>query len=185
MLVTGPVNRLTVSADVKCAVRWLRAHAAEYHVDPARIGAYGNSAGAHLVSILGLCPRSAGMEGDGPYQAYSSRVQAVVASATPASFMIPMSERARARQSASTMSETLRKKISPITYVNADAPPFLLFHEVSDGTVGVYQSDKLVEALKGGHADVVERTDEFEEQAVKAIDAVTARIEELTTRLAV
>jgi len=143
-------------ADVKCAVRWLRAHAAEYNVDPTRFGAYGNSAGAHLVSILGLCPKSARMEGDGPFAQYSSMVQAVVASATPASFMIPMSERARQQgRTASVMSEELKKKISPITYVNADAPPFLLFHEVSDGTVGVYQSDKLVEALKAAGAKEV------------------------------
>ena len=142
-------------ADVKCVVRWLRAHAAEYNVDPTRFGAYGNSAGAHLVSILGLCPKSARMEGDGPFQEYSSMVQAVVASATPASFMIPMSERARARQSASTMSDELKKRISPISYVNAGAPPFLLFHEVSDATVGVYQSDKLAEALKAAGAKEV------------------------------
>ena len=149
-------------ADVKCATRWLRAHATEYNIDPARFGAYGNSAGAHLVSILGLCPNTAGMEGDGPYQEYSSRVQAVVASATPASFMIPMSDRARAaqqqqqnkqqRRSSSNMAPDVKKKISPVTYVNADAPPFLLFHEVSDGTVGVYQSDKLVEAHKAAGA---------------------------------
>ncbi len=149
--------------DVKCAVRWLRAHAEEYNVDPERFGAYGNSAGAHLVSILGLCPKSAGMEGDGPYQEYSSMVQAVVSSATPASFMISMSDRARAsqqqqsgdqqqRRSSFDMPEEIKKKISPITYVNADAPPFLLFHEVSDRTVGVYQSDKLVEALKAAGA---------------------------------
>jgi acetyl esterase/lipase len=48
--------------DVKCAVRWLRAHAKEYNVDPNRIGATGNSAGAHLSAMLGLCPPTAGME---------------------------------------------------------------------------------------------------------------------------
>jgi acetyl esterase/lipase len=62
--------------DVKCAVRWLRAHAEEYNVNPERIGAYGNSAGAHLVAMLGVCPPSAGLEGDGPWQEYSSMVQA-------------------------------------------------------------------------------------------------------------
>ena len=50
------------------------------------------------------------------------------------------------------MPTEVKKKISPVTYVNADAPPFLLFHEVSDGTVGVYQSDKLVEALRAAGA---------------------------------
>jgi dipeptidyl aminopeptidase/acylaminoacyl peptidase len=81
----------------------------------------------------------------------------VVASATPASFLIPMSDRARRTQqqqgrASLNMGDGIKRKISPVTYVNADAPPFLLFHEVSDGTVGVYQSDKLVEALKAAGA---------------------------------
>ena len=141
-------------ADVKNAVRWLRAHADEYNVDPNRIGATGNSAGAHLSVMLGLCPQDAGLEGDGPYQEFSSMVQAVAASATPTSFLIPMSERGRAnfeRQRASR-EESLRKKISPITYVSANAPPIILWHEESDRTVGVYQSDTFVEALRKASA---------------------------------
>lgn len=143
--------------DVKNAVRWLRAHAEEYNVDPNRIGATGNSAGAHLSVMLGICPQDAGMEGDGPYQEFSSAVQAVAASATPTSFLIPMSERGRAnfeRQSASR-AESLRKKISPITYASANTPPILLWHEESDRTVGVYQSDTFVAALReAGAKDV-------------------------------
>ena len=81
--------------DVKCAVRWMRAHAQNYNIDPEKFGAYGNSAGAHLVAILGLCPKSAGLEGDGPWQEYSSMVQAVCCSATPASFIMPMNNRQR------------------------------------------------------------------------------------------
>ncbi len=139
--------------DVKNAVRWLRAHAGEYNVDPNRIGATGNSAGAHLSVMLGLCPQDAGLEGDGPYQEFSSRVQAVAASATPTSFLIPMSDRARERfekeqGNLSVEQDALRRKISPATYVSADAPPMLLFHEVSDKTVGVYQSDTFVQALR-------------------------------------
>lgn len=164
--------------DVKCAIRWLRAHAKEYGVDPKRIGAYGNSAGAHLVAMLGLCPPSAGLEGDGPWQEHSSMVQAVVASATPTSFMVPMNERMRkqttdssnnqqqrssprsadggsARSPFGGMSEEMRKKISPMTYVNADAPPFLLVHEESDRTVGVYHADNFVKALREAGAEDV------------------------------
>ena len=164
--------------DVKCAVRWLRAHADQYGVDPTRIGAYGNSAGAHLVAMLGLCPPSAGLEGDGPWKEHSSMVQAVVASATPTSFLVPMNDRIRKlmaensnnQQQRSTkrpadgrsgrspfggMSEELRKKISPMTYVDGDAPPFLLVHEESDRTVGVYHADNFVKALReAGAKDV-------------------------------
>lgn len=122
--------------DTKCAVRWLRAHAKEYNVDPDRIGAYGNSAGAHLVVMLGICPASAGLEGDGPWREYSSMVQAVVASATPT--------RPRIRGG----SEEDAKKIAPMTYVTADAPPLLLVHEESDRTVAVSNSDDFVKALR-------------------------------------
>ncbi len=138
--------------DVKCAVRWLRAHAKEYNVDPRRFGAFGNSAGAHLVAMLGLCKPDAGLEGDGPWRDYSSMVQAVVAGATPTSFLIPINAR-HARQitegnSRADWPEELKKKCSPISYVAADAPPFLLFHSTSDSTVNVRQSDDFVKALR-------------------------------------
>ncbi len=146
--------------DVKCAVRWLRAHAKKYNVDPDRIGAYGNSAGAHLVAMLGLCPASAGLEGDGPWQEYSSMVQAVVASATPTSFLIPMNDRqiqkdGKASSGLQNIPEEVKKKLSPITYVSASAPPFLLVHEESDRLVNVRQADEFVRALReAGAKDV-------------------------------
>src|SRR5437870_625495 len=54
--------------DCKCAVRWLRAHAKDYNLDPDHIGAYGNSAGGHLAMLLGMIGKEAGFEGDGPNQ---------------------------------------------------------------------------------------------------------------------
>ncbi len=45
--------------DCQCAVRWLRAHATEYHIDPKHIGAYGNSAGGHLAMLLGMTGENA------------------------------------------------------------------------------------------------------------------------------
>jgi acetyl esterase/lipase len=68
--------------DCKCAVRWLRAHASEYHLDPDHIGAIGNSAGGHLALLLGMVGKHAGLEGDGPYQNESSLVQALLHSET-------------------------------------------------------------------------------------------------------
>lgn len=146
--------------DVKNAVRWLRANAEKYNVDPDRIGATGNSAGAHLSVMLGLVQRDAGLEGDGPYQDYSSAVHAIVASATPTSFLIPMSERGKERfeqeaRNPNAERDELRKKISPISYVSSEAPPMLLFHEESDRTVGVYQSDTFVQALREAGANDV------------------------------
>ena len=138
-----PARRPCVE-DVKCAVRWLRAHAKDYQIDPRRIGGYGNSAGAHLVSMLGV---SAGkLEGDGPFQDFSSRLQAVAASATPT------------RPSGRGLAESERAALAPITYVSMDAPPFLLFHEASDRVVDIGHSDDFVKALKSaGATDVTYR----------------------------
>src|ERR1700677_4162121 len=51
--------------DCKRAVRWLRANAAQYNVDPARIGLWGGSAGAHLVDLIATTPNLPEFEGDG------------------------------------------------------------------------------------------------------------------------
>jgi len=65
--------------DVKAAVRWMRAHAAEYGVNPDAIGAIGGSAGAHLVAMLATTAGTKALEGDGGNPSVSSDVQAVVA----------------------------------------------------------------------------------------------------------
>ena len=64
--------------DVKAAVRFLRANADKYGIDPDHIGAMGGSAGGHLVLFLGLTPNVAEFEGTGPNREFSSRVQCVV-----------------------------------------------------------------------------------------------------------
>lgn len=65
--------------DVMCAVRFLRAHAADYNLDPDRIGAIGGSAGGHLVALLGTVDTSAPFsQTSGGWNGVSSRVQAVV-----------------------------------------------------------------------------------------------------------
>uniref|UniRef100_UPI0026082578 alpha/beta hydrolase n=1 Tax=uncultured Gimesia sp. TaxID=1678688 RepID=UPI0026082578 len=66
--------------DVKNSIRWLRAHAKKYNVDPDNIGAYGNSAGGTLVLTAALTNKQDGFEGKGPYQNFSSELQAVVCS---------------------------------------------------------------------------------------------------------
>ena len=138
--------------DVKCAVRWLRAHASEFQLDPNRIGAYGNSAGAHLVSMLGLVGPAVGLEGDGPYRDFSSQVQAVCASATPTDFrewnvrgLLAGPEESLAERAA---------KASPVSYVNDQAPPFLLVHGTADTTVKFEQGKRLAKLLEEAGADV-------------------------------
>src|SRR5262249_17815267 len=64
--------------DCKAAVRWLRANAAKYHINPDRIGAIGPSAGGHLACLLGVTDKKDNLEGSGGNPDKSSRVQAVV-----------------------------------------------------------------------------------------------------------
>ena len=64
--------------DCRCAVRWLRANAEKFEIDPDSIGAWGNSAGGHLALMLAMADTTAIPYDDGPYPQYSSRVQAVV-----------------------------------------------------------------------------------------------------------
>lgn len=72
--------------DCKCAVRYLRAHAAQYGVDPDRIGAWGCSAGGHLASMLGLTENMAEFEGEGGNGQTSSAVQLVIDCFGPSDF---------------------------------------------------------------------------------------------------
>ena len=65
--------------DCKCAIRYLRANAGTYGVDPNRIGVAGASAGGHLAELLATADDKAGLEGDGGWQNVSSRVQAASA----------------------------------------------------------------------------------------------------------
>jgi len=126
--------------DVKCAVRWLRAHADEFHIDPDHIGAFGHSAGAHLVLMLAMCPPSVGLEGDGGANEFSSKVTSVVAASTPTRYRRNGADPAW----------------SPTSYVNEkQLPPMLLIHGTADTTVPIAGTDEFVESLKqAGHNDV-------------------------------
>lgn len=119
--------------DVKCAVRWLRAHADKYHVDPKRIGVFGHSAGAHLALMLAMTSKSDSLEGNGGWEDYSSSVSAAAAGSTPT----------HTRERALTDSAW-----APITYVSDELPPILMIHGTEDEIVAVEEADDFVEKLK-------------------------------------
>ncbi|HTX91421.1 MAG TPA: alpha/beta hydrolase [Anaerolineales bacterium] len=139
-------------ADVKCAVRYLRAHAIEYNLDPNRIGALGASAGGHLVALLGTSDKSAGWD-VGEYLDQSSRVQAVVAEAVFSDFTKPMPSAIGTNifiavgQVPGTDNPDLAAA-SPVTYVTKDDPPFLIIHGEKDGLAPVDQARELDAKLK-------------------------------------
>lgn len=141
--------------DVKNAVRWFRANSKELGLDPKRIGAYGNSAGAHLVSMLGLVKKEAGLEGNGTHLDQSSLVQAVCASATPSNFLKWKNQLFPNRGVLAGDQENHHAraaKASPVTYAAEDAPPFLLVHAENDRTVPFEQGEILANRLKASGA---------------------------------
>ena len=138
--------------DVKCAVRYLRANAASYGVDPNRFGAWGGSAGGTLVSLLGLADASAGFDTTGGNTSQSSRVQAVVDMFGPSDFTSAFegggSQLLNSVAGTSDRTSTAVKAFSPVTYVSKDDPPFLILHGDQDALVPLSQSQELYDALR-------------------------------------
>src|SRR5574341_1502314 len=127
--------------DVKCVVRYLRAHARQYNLDVDHIGAVGVSAGGHLVDLLGLADASAGWD-VGEYAEQSSRVQAVVTLAGVSDLTLNRgatgSAVAMICYAFDVTPGPLSSKLvaaSPITYITPDDPPFLIIHGDRDDVV--------------------------------------------------
>jgi acetyl esterase/lipase len=134
--------------DCKLAVRWIRANAEKYHINPNAIGVLGGSAGGHLVACLGVLDDPA-LEGSGGYPGVSSKVQAVVdvngpTNLVPAdkSEVLPLFD-----GNAEAMPEAYRQS-SPILHIHPKAPPFMIIHGDKDETVPLEQSTSFAEALK-------------------------------------
>jgi acetyl esterase/lipase len=145
--------------DCKLAVRWLRANAAKYHVNPDRIGVMGHSAGGHLVACLGTLGGAKDLEGQGGYEGVSSCVQAVVDQCGPAEFTpeaMPAVGMNRADHpgliklfgGGYAEKTDAWRQASPALHVDARTPPFLIIHGENDRLVPIAQSERLAAALK-------------------------------------
>ncbi|NJM95939.1 MAG: alpha/beta hydrolase [Phormidesmis sp. RL_2_1] len=164
--------------DVKAAVRWLRANANIYHLNPDKIGAMGLSAGGHLSALLGTSAGVLALEGEHGYDEFSSEVQAVVDWFGPTDFsQIPL-----AYEGIPTPEEfqTLKDRpwahltrvvtqliggtvadnpepvalANPISFITPDDPPFWILHGTKDTVVPISQSELLVEALQAQNVPV-------------------------------
>ena len=138
--------------DVKCAVRWMRANADKYHIDPDKIGVVGGSAGGHLALMIGYSSDVPELEGDGGHKGVSSRVQAVVDLYGPTDLT---TEFARNKNllldfigKPFAEAKEIYRQASPITHVSKDDPPTLILHGTIDQVVPIRQADLLSEKLR-------------------------------------
>ncbi len=141
-----------MTADILRAVRYVRAHASEHHVDPAKLGITSGSSGGHLSLMAALKGDDGNPTSKDPIERVSSRTQAVVAWFPPTDLinwnvpkgytLIELTRPGffeRVFGKVTNLEEQLRE-ISPIYFVTAEAPPLLLIHGDADKTVPLQQS---------------------------------------------
>ena len=162
----APTNRWPACyEDVQTAIRWVKAHAAEFKGDPNRIALLGYSAGGHLVTLAGT---------RGEHKSFwqwlhlakksEERVQAVAAFAPPTDLVadnerrggLSVSMRNLFGYESSNITDSVRvvlKKNSPLTYVQPGLPPFLLLNGSADKTVPFGQTENFARALTAAKVD--------------------------------
>jgi acetyl esterase/lipase len=145
--------------DCKTAMRWLRANAEKYGLDPQRFGAWGASAGGHLVALLGTAGDVNEFD-KGENLNVSSRVQAVCDFFGPTDFLKMADSPSKMKHDDANSPESKLiggailenkeacRRANPITYVTKDDPPFLIVHGDADPLVPHNQSQLLYEAFQ-------------------------------------
>jgi acetyl esterase/lipase len=139
--------------DAQRAARFIRHHAERWGIDPDRLGGWGGSSGAHLVSMLATMDGEGRPDANDPVERESSKLQAVVARAAPTD-LGRFPNRGGIGQLVSFMGVPVRpgnprfREASPVTYASPDDPPILLVHGDADMTVPYEQSEFLFAALQ-------------------------------------
>ncbi len=184
--------------DCKAAIRWLRANAQQFHLDPDKIGVMGTSAGGHLVAMLGTSGDVPALEGTlGEHLTLSSRVTCVVDLFGPTDLLAmggshnnPNSPESKLVGGAVQDHPKVAREASPNTHISKGDSPFLLIHGTNDNTVPFSQSQLMHDALKaggipttlipvqgGGHgnfqtAEVARRTRQFLDKHLRGAEQV-------------
>jgi acetyl esterase/lipase len=152
--------------DCQAAIRWLRANAGKYHLDPETVGVIGGSAGGHLSALVGTAGGTGTFPKIGGNEDQSDRVQAVCDIYGPADFTTVVKQAAEDPNVKNIFQfnspkdpyssligaplETTEKSraVSPVTYLSSDDPPVLILHGTHDALVPYAQSVQFAAALK-------------------------------------
>ncbi len=167
--------------DCKAAVRWLRANAEKYQIDPERIGVTGGSAGGHLAQFLGVTANVPEFEGTGGNAEQSSKVTCVVNVYGPSDFTKSYGKSVDAHEVLPLWFggnlETHRQLHiigSPLYWVTPDAAPTLCIHGTEDKYVAHEQAVWIVDKLKAAGVDAELLTLEGAGHGFKGTDAEKA-----------
>ncbi len=157
-LLQGTENRWPAQLDdVQRAVRWVRANAAKYGVNPGRIGAFGHSAGAQLAALLGM--EETRDNSDPALASFSSKLEAVVDVSGPTDFTADNNSESLAflanllGTDYATHPEVWREA-SPAFHVSKEDAPFLIVHGTRDQSVPLSQAQELFERLQAAGVPV-------------------------------
>ena len=176
--------------DCNAALRWLRAHAEEFEIDPDRIALMGIEAGGHLASMIGTGSSDADLQGSlGRYTEHDGGVACVIDLWGPTDFLQmddhlapgatlkhsePGSPEVRLVGGSFENKAELVASANPITRISGPNPPFLIIHSKNDLTVPFHQSELLRDALQANGDDVtlVTLTNGHTEVRAPEIDAL-------------
>ena len=151
--------------DVKTAIRYLRAHAAEYQIDPDRVGIWGTSSGANAALLTALTPNDPRYE-TADYADQSDAVDAVISCFAPTdvadtfafSKNVPGSDAMQLCLFGNdpTKWPAIKREMSPLYQVkdNQQYPPFLLMHGDADKTVPYHEMEDMYHELEKHHVAV-------------------------------
>jgi dienelactone hydrolase len=143
-------NMPEIVGDVRRAVRFIRAHAPDWGIDPERIGVWGGSAGGHLSLLLATTSEIGNPKPADDYDRGPAKLAAVVAYAPPTDLPAITEFWKQSKQSFPAvvdLNPADQKEYSPIQHVSRDDPPALIVHGDQDKTVPYTQGKSMYDAL--------------------------------------
>jgi len=176
-VVHGSQPRFTIPEileDMHRAVRYIKYHAKDYHIDPERVGITGGSAGGHLSLMQGMAGKDGDPKAPDPVNRVSSRIQAVACFFPPTDFLnygkpgetalgtgvlkgfkapFDFNELDKKTNSFVLITDEARRQeigrqISPVNHVSKSSPPTLIIHGDADKLVPIQQAQLVIDKLK-------------------------------------